>query len=286
MDQRTVVITGASGGIGLEAAVMLASAGDRVVIACRNEQKAQMAVVHIASRSGAADVESVALDLASLSSVRECAAGLGRRCERIDVLVNNAGLIRSERDTTVDGFEMTFGVNHLGHFLLTGLVADQVKAAPSPRVINVASAAHWFAVGGLRFEDLQSVRFYNAWLAYGRSKLANILFTDELARRWKADGVCVSSAHPGTVRTGFGQDGDTKGITDGLLDVSRAFSTTPDRGADTPVWLATASAGVDLDRSGTFWANRKPGFRSPWARRRIDAARLWSVSEDLIASVR
>lgn len=286
MDQRTVVITGANSGIGLETAVMLASAGDRVVIACRNEQKAQAAVAEISSRSGGTDVESVALDLARMSSVRECATEVGRRCEQIDVLINNAGLILSSRDTTDDGFEMTFGVNHLGHFLLTDLLGEQLKAAPSPRVINIASAAHWFAVGGLPFEDLQSVRFYNAWLAYGRSKLANILFTDELARRWKADGVCVSSVHPGTVRTGFGQDGDTKGITDELLNVTRTFSITPDRGADTPVWLATSATGIDLDRTGTFWANRKPGLRSPWARRRVDAARLWSVSEDLIASVR
>jgi len=285
MEQRTIVITGGNTGIGLETAVSLASAGERVVIACRNPAKAEAAVTEISTRSGSGDVESVALDLASLASVRSCAEELARRCERVDVLINNAGLIQSGRDTTVDGFEMSFGVNHLGHFLLTDLVGDLVKSAPTPRVINLASMAHWFAVGGLNFDDLQSVRFYNVWVAYGRSKLANILFADELGRRWHDAGVCVSSVHPGVVRSGFGQDGDTRGITDGLLDVSRAFSITPDRGADTSVWLATSTAGADLERSGTYWANRKPALRAPWARKKIDAARLWAESEELIASV-
>lgn len=285
MQQRTIVITGANTGIGLETAVSLASAGERVIIACRNATKAAAAVGEISARSGSSDVSSVALDLGSLASVRDCAAELGRTCDRIDVLINNAGLIQSGRETTVDGFETTFGVNHLGHFLLTDLVGDLVKESPTPRVINLASVAHWFAVGGLNFDDLQSVRFYNVWVAYGRSKLANILFTDELARRWRDAGVCVSSVHPGVVRSGFGQDGDTRGVTDGLIDISRPFSISPDRGADTSVWLATAAAGADLARSGTFWANRKPSLRAPWARKKVDAARLWAGSEQLIASV-
>lgn len=285
MSPRTVVITGANTGIGLETAVDLAAAGDRVVIACRNPSKAAAAVEEISRRARSESVESVALDLGSLASVRECAAELGRRTERIDVLINNAGLIQSGRETTTDGFEMSFGVNHLGHFLLTNLLKDQLVAADTPRVINLASAAHWFAVGGLNFDDLQSVRFYNVWVAYGRSKLANILFTDELARRWRGDKVCVSSVHPGVVRSGFGQDGDTRGVADRLIDISRPFSITPEKGADTSVWLATSSTGIDLDRSGTFWSNRKPSMRAPWARRPVDANRLWLASEELIASV-
>lgn len=284
MDQRTIVITGANTGIGLETAVALASAGERVVIACRNPERASAATEEIRARSGSSDVESVPLDLADLASVRACADDLSSRCDQIDVLINNAGLIQSGRDTTVDGFETTFGVNHLGHFLLTGLLADQIKASSVPRVINVASTAHWFAVGGLNFDDLQSVRFYNVWVAYGRSKLANILFSAELARRWKADGVCVSAVHPGVVRSGFGQDGDTRGITDGLLDLARPLLITPDRGADTSIWLATSAAGADLERTGTYWANRKPALLAPWARRQVDAARLWTESEELVGS--
>ena len=285
MTQRTVVITGANTGIGLETAVGLASAGDRVVIACRTPSKAEAAVVEITERSGSDAVEWVQLDLASLASVRAAAAEIGRRCERVDVLINNAGLIQSGRATTVDGFEMTFGVNHLGHFLLTDLLHDLIVEAPTPRVVNLASVAHWFAVGGLDFDDLQMLRFYNVWIAYGRSKLANILFSDELARRWRDDGVCVSSVHPGVVRSGFGQDGDTRGLADRLIDISRPFSITPDRGADTSLWLATSSTGVDLERSGTFWSNRTPGRRAPWARKRIDGARLWAESRELVDSV-
>ncbi|MFN8049951.1 MAG: SDR family oxidoreductase [Acidimicrobiales bacterium] len=285
MEQRTVVITGANAGIGKETAVALASAGDRVIIACRNPGKAAEAVMEIASRSASTSVESVTLDLASLASVRACAEELNDRTDRIDVLVNNAGLILSGREVTVDGFETTFGVNHLGHFLLTNLLEDRVKAAPSPRVINLASMAHWFAVGGLAFEDLQSVRYYNAWIAYGRSKLANIYFARELAERWRDDGVTVSSVHPGMVSTGFGADGDTSGLTDGLIDLSRPFSIGPDQGADTSVWLATAAAGADLGRSGSYWSRRKPGLLAPWAKRPTDAARLWVESERMIDRV-
>jgi NAD(P)-dependent dehydrogenase (short-subunit alcohol dehydrogenase family) len=283
MEQRTVVITGANTGIGLETAVSLASAGDRVVIACRNAAKAEAAVGEIAARAASDDVSSVALDLGDLASVRACAEELGRICDRVDVLINNAGLIQSGRATTTDGFEMSFGVNHLGHFALTSLLGDLVKAAPTPRVINLASVAHWMAAGGLRFDDLQSERRYNVWVAYGRSKLANIYFTVELAQRWRADGVCVSAVHPGVVRSEFGQGGDTKGVTDGLIDFSKPFSITPDRGADTSVWLATAATGADLDRSGGYWVNRKPGLLAPWARRRGDATKLWTASEALLA---
>ena len=190
-----------------------------------------------------------------------------------------------ETDTTVDGFEMTFGVNHLGHFELTRRLHGLVAAAPTPRVIVLSSVAHWFTPGGLNFDDLQMLRFYNVWVAYGRSKLANMLFADELARRWRGDGVCVSSVHPGVVRSGFGSDGDTHGAAGGLIEFSKPFSVPPDRGADTSLWLATSSVGVDLERSGTFWSNRKPGLRAPWARRKVDAARLWAESEELVDSV-
>lgn len=277
-----MVITGANAGIGKETAVALAASGDRVVMLCRNPAKAAEAQMDISSRSRSTAVETIALDLADFASIRSAAAELERRVEKIDVLVNNAGLIQSGRATTVDGFEMTFGVNHLGHFLLTGLVRDLVVAAPAPRVINVASVAHWFAVGGLNFEDLQSIRTYNVWLAYGRSKLANIYFSTELARRWRDDGVAVSAVHPGVVASGFGADGDTRGVTDGLIDFSRPFSVSPAKGAETSVWLATSEAGGDLSRSGAYWSGKKPGRLARWAKRPTDAARLWHVSEQLI----
>ena len=285
MEPRTVVITGANTGIGLETAVSLAAVGDRVIIACRNADKAATAVAEISLRADSTLVEAVALDLAGFESIRACAAELKKRCDAIDVLINNAGLVLSNRSTTTEGFETVFGVNHLGHFLLTDLLANLVKAAPAPRVINLASAAHWFAVGGLNFDDLQSIRHYNIWVTYGRSKLANIYFTQELAKRWKADGVAVSAVHPGMVRSEFGQDGDTAGITDSLLGLSRGFTISSVEGADTSVWLATAGTGGDLERSGRYWTKRKEGIMAPWAKRPVDAARLWAASEELIGTV-
>lgn len=284
MSQRTVVITGANSGIGKETAVALAAAGDRVVLACRNAVKAEAAAAEISKRALSTDVETVPLDLASFASIRECAAELERRCTRIDVLINNAGLILSKRELTAEGFEMTFGVNHLGHFLLTDLLRPLVVAADKPRVINVASAAHWMAPNGLKFNDLQSIRHYNGWVAYGRSKLANIYFSDELATRWKSDGVCVSSLHPGSVNSNFGLDGDTTGLSGKLMNISGIVTVSPVQGADTSVWLATTEAGGDLGRTGTYWSNRTPGTRAPWARRPAEATRLWSESRKLIDS--
>ncbi|MEZ5321324.1 MAG: SDR family NAD(P)-dependent oxidoreductase [Microthrixaceae bacterium] len=284
MQRRVAVVTGANSGIGLETAVALASAGDRVVIACRDDTKASAAVTTIVARSGSEDVERVHLDLITPSGAREAAQEVARRFDRLDVLVNNAGLILDRRTVTPDGFEAMFAVNHLGHFSWTDELTGILAETGGSRVINVASAAHWFAVGGLDFDDLDAARFFNGWLQYGRTKLANILFTQELARRVRSAGICVSSLHPGTIASGFGGEGDTAGVTGLGLDLARRFMRTPEAGADCTVWLATSSTGADLDRSGGYWTGRRPGRLAPWARRRGDAARLWSVSEDLAAT--
>ncbi len=284
MDQRNVVITGANTGIGKETAVALAAAGDRVLIACRNPQKAADAVAEIRERAHTESVDAVSLDLADMSSIRRCAADLHERLDHIDVLVNNAGLIMTRREETADGFETTFGVNHLGTFLFTHEVADLVKAAAAPRVINLASVGHWGAIGGLNFDDLMGSRFYNGWIAYFRSKLANILFTHELARRWRPDGVVVHAAHPGVVKSHFGRDGDTRGIAAMLMAISTIGSIEPSRGSDTSVWLACSDEGGDLDRTGGYWLKRRAGRTSPWAKRDEDARRLWTVSEELVGA--
>ena len=283
MSQRNVVVTGANTGIGKETAVALASVGDRVTIACRNPEKASAAVDEIKERSFSDAVDSVPLDLADLSSIRRCAAELHERLDHVDVLINNAGLIMTQRVLTADGFETTFGVNHVGTFLLTNELADLVRAAPSPRVINLASAAHWGAVRGLNFEDLMSTRFYNGWVAYFRAKLANIYFTQELARRWRADNVVVHAVHPGSVNSRFGRDGDTTGISAALMSLSHLVTIPPAQGADTSVWLACSEEGGDLSRSGNYWLRRRLGRLAPWAKRDVDAKRLWTVTEQLIA---
>jgi NAD(P)-dependent dehydrogenase (short-subunit alcohol dehydrogenase family) len=277
---RNVVITGANSGVGFETAVGLALAGDRVVMCCRNPAKAEAAAAQVRDRSGSDRVELVPLDLASFDSIRSAADALAELTPTIDVLINNAGLILSERTTTAEGFETTFGVNHLGHFLLTSLLEPQVRGADAPRIINLSSMAHMMAVGGMNFDDLQSSRHYNGWLSYGRSKLANIHFTQELARRWT--DVAVNAVHPGSVSTGFAADGDTRGITALAMKAAPLVSITPIQGAATSLYLATADAGRRI--TGRYWSGSKTKRTAPWARKPDADKRLWDVSEQLIAA--
>ncbi len=212
MAGKTVVVTGANSGIGKATAEALAGAGARTVLTARSETSGREAVADIRRSTGSDDVELVLFDLADLDSVRRGAADLLERCDRIDVLVNNAGLILSERTETKDGFEATFGINHLGPFLLTTLLLDRIIASAPARIVNVSSTAHRSARRGLDFDDLQSTKRYTGMQAYGRSKLANILFTTELARRLEGTGVTANAVHPGTVATGFARDGDANGV--------------------------------------------------------------------------
>jgi len=275
---RNVVITGANSGIGLETAVALATLGDRVTICCRNPERAATALTDIRERSANSDVVAAALDLADSASVRAAAKELSS-LGHIDVLINNAGLIQSTRSETRDGFETTFGVNHLGHMLFTLLLEQQIRAANEPRVIIVSSVAHRIALGGLDFADLQSERGYHTWSAYGRSKLANIHFTHELARRWR--DVAVNCLHPGSVSSGFSRDGDTAGATEILLRLMPLVSIDATAGAATSVFLATSDEGRRL--TGHYWVRNRVGRTSAAARSRADDERLWAVSEELLA---
>ena len=279
--QRTVIITGANSGIGLETAVALATRGDRVVLACRNPSKAEAAVGTVVGRSGSDAVELLSLDLASFGSIRAAAAEVSRRWPVVDVLVDNAGLMVSDWSPTAEGFETTFGVNHLGHFLFTNLLEPQVRAAAEPRVIVLSSTMHRSAVRGLHWDDLDSRRRFNGWLAYGRSKLANLMFSNELARRWPE--VTVNAVHPGSVGTNFGREGDTTGVSARLLGWSGLVSISAADGARTSVHLATTP--VDAIGSGGYWQKSRLARPSSAARRPADDRRLWEVSEQLIGSV-
>jgi NAD(P)-dependent dehydrogenase (short-subunit alcohol dehydrogenase family) len=281
MSGKTVVITGGNSGIGLETAVGLASAGATVVITVRDEKKGESAVADIEGRSGRSDVSSVVFDLGSLASVREGAARILGRCSRIDVLVNNAGLVLSDRRETVDGFETTFAVNHLGPFLLTELLLDRIKASAPARIVNLSSTAHRSARNGITFDDLQSSHGYSGMAVYGMSKLANILFTRELARRLEGTGVTTNCLHPGTVATGYGRDGDTKGLLAFGLAIGKPFLLTPKKGALTSIYLASAPEVADT--TGKYFVRCKVRSPSPAARDDEAAQRLWDVSEKLVA---
>jgi NAD(P)-dependent dehydrogenase (short-subunit alcohol dehydrogenase family) len=280
MDGRTVVVTGANSGVGKATATALARAGARTFITARNQERGVQALADIRRDAGSDRVDLVVFDLADLDSVRNGAAELLERCGQIDVLVNNAGLVHSERSETDDGFEVTFAINHLGPFSLTRLLTDRmIESAPS-RVVNVASTAHRSARRGLDFDDLQSTRRYRGMKAYARSKLANILFTDELARRLSGTGVTANSLHPGTVATGFARDDDASGFLAFGIRVIKPFILTPEQGARTSVYLASSPEVADV--TGRYFVRCRARTPSPAARDEAAAALLWSVSEELV----
>ena len=197
---RRAVITGANTGLGYETAAALAAKGAHVVLAVRNVEKGAAAATLIGRRTPGARLSVQELDLTSLESIRAAAGELRSKCDTIDLLINNAGVMMTPKSTTQDGFELQFGTNHLGHFALTNLLLDRVLAAPGSRVVTVSSVGHRF-VRGIRFDDLQWERGYNRYQAYGQSKLANLMFTYELQRRLRGTDTIAVAAHPGGSRT-------------------------------------------------------------------------------------
>jgi NAD(P)-dependent dehydrogenase (short-subunit alcohol dehydrogenase family) len=277
---RTVVVTGGNSGIGKEAAVVLATMGAQVVVAARNRSKGESALAEINSRSGNDSAELADLDLASTASIRAFADGFLRSHERLDVLLNNAGLTLRKRSETADGFETTFGVNHLGHFLLTALLRDRLVASAPARVVNVASGAHRYARHGLDFDDLMSTKRYRPFITYGRSKLANILFTRELARRLDGTGVTANALHPGFVASNFARDGDTGRLGNIAMVLGSPFAISPAKGAQTSVFLASSPTVEGV--TGQYFAKCALATTSAAATDDDAARRLWTVSEQLL----
>jgi NAD(P)-dependent dehydrogenase (short-subunit alcohol dehydrogenase family) len=281
LDGKVVLITGGNAGIGKETAVALAAMGAQVTITARDRGRGAAALDEIRTRSGRADVEVMALDLAQLASVREFARQYADAHDRLDVLVNNAGLVLSSRQETVDGYEMTFQVNHLGHFLLTELLRDRLVAGAPARVVNVASAAHTSARRGLDFDDLQSERRYRSFAVYGKTKLANVLFTRELARRWDGLGVTANAVHPGFVASSFGRDGDTGRLGALVFPLLKPFALSSTQGAQTSIYVASAPELEGI--TGGYWVESAPASPSTAAQDDAAAARLWEISEQLVA---
>jgi NAD(P)-dependent dehydrogenase (short-subunit alcohol dehydrogenase family) len=274
---KTAIITGANSGIGLEAAVGLAAQGADVVLACRNPSKGAAAKTDVERRAGNGTVTLMSLDLASLESVRDFAHEVLAHSAHIDILLNNAGVVARERSLTVDGFEQTFGVNHLGHFLLTTLLLDRITATPGARIVTVASHAHKFARGGLDFDDLQTERGYKPMRVYGKSKLANIMFTHELARRIASTGATANSVHPGFVASNFGRNDPLGNFT---MMLAKPFALSPAQGARTSIYVASdpGVAGVN----GKYFYKCAAVEPTSFANDDAAARRLWDISETLV----
>lgn len=276
---KIALVTGANSGMGRATTTALARAGYRVVMLCRNAQRGAEALEAVKAAVGpqAGGIELELCDLSSLASIRDFSVRLHAKIEALDVLVNNAGLISPKRRATADGFELQLGVNHLGHFLLTVELLDLVKAARG-RIVVVASGAH--KAGRIHWEDLQLKKSYSVFGAYGQAKLANILFTRELARRLEGTGVTANCVHPGAVGTNMGVDRET-GFGRTIMSLLRPFFLTPEQGADTAIYLATSPevSGV----TGQYFYRRKPAPVSKQAQDDEAAKRLWEVSEALTA---
>ena len=251
-----------------------------VVMAGRNAERLESAAEDVRESSKSSDVHTLLFDLASLQSVREAAQTFLRDYRELHVLINNAGLFLSEHRISRDNYEATFATNHLGHFLLTGLLYEPLRNAGTARVIHVSSDAHRSS-RGIDFHDIHYLRRrYSGIRAYADSKLANVLFSNELARRWISDGITSNSLHPGVVSTGFAADGDATGIQRLIWDLMRPFMTSPRKGAQTSIHLATSPevSGV----TGAYFVRKRAVQPSLLAVQEAVAKKLWAVSEEMI----
>ena len=277
MTGKTVLITGGTGGIGRATAIRLASMGARVGIVGRELGRAQRAAAEICSESGNAVVDAFGADMSSQAGVRQLASHVLAVYPRLDVLINNVGGFWSHRHVTADGLERTFALNHLAPFLLTSLLLDRLIASAPARIVTVSSAAQ--SIGTIAFDDLMGERKYSGQQAYNQSKLANVMFTYELARRLTGTGVTATALHPGMTNTSFSAE-DPSRVFAPLVMVMRPFMKKPERGADTPVYLASSPAADGL--TGQFFSNRESKKSNKSSYDATTTARLWRVSSDLV----
>ena len=276
MNGKRVVLTGASRGIGRETALALASMGADLTLVVRDAERGRAVADEVRARNGGGDVEVVLADLSSMADVRRAGREIATQHERIDVLVNNAGAILMDRQVTKDGFEATFATNHLAYFLLTRILLGSLKRAPAARVVNVSSEAHHR--GSMKLDDLMGEKRYSGVFAYSSSKLANILFTSELARRLEGTRVTANALHPGVIASGFAHN--NKGLVGFLAKVGAPFLMSSEKGAKTTIHLATDPAVAST--SGRYFAKCVQKTPSREARDTAVARRLWEASEELV----
>jgi NAD(P)-dependent dehydrogenase (short-subunit alcohol dehydrogenase family) len=272
MHGRVCVVTGASSGIGRATALELVRRGATVGLVCRDRGRGEETVGAIRAETGSAAMHLFLADLSSQAAIRQLADEILARFPALHVLVNNAGVVNLQRTTTVDGMETVFAVNHLAYFLLTHLLLDRLRASAPARIVNVASDAHRW--GHLDLDDLGSERRFRTMRVYGTSKLANILFTYELARRLEGTGVTVNCCHPGAVATGLGMNNGWWAMR--LARLLHPFFRSPTEGAATSIHLA-ASAEVE-GVSGQYFSNCRPARSSRASHDATAARRLWEVS--------
>ncbi|WP_145320317.1 SDR family oxidoreductase [Paenibacillus xylanexedens] len=279
MSNQTAIVTGANSGMGLATTIELARQGYRVIMACRSEKRGQEALQEAVRQSGSSAIELMLCDLGSLDSIRQFARTFRECHDSLDVLVNNAGVVMVKRKETSDGFEQSIGINHLGHFLLTLLLIEPLKAAKQGRVVNVSSGA--YKAGKIHFEDPHLHKGYNPIKSYAQSKLANVLFTRALARKLSGTSVTVNCLHPGAVGTSIGVDRNTGFGTRIMAFVGKLpFFLSPEEGARTAVYLATSPEVVGI--TGGYFYQQKEQQLKAHAVDDASAERFWMWSEEQV----
>jgi NAD(P)-dependent dehydrogenase (short-subunit alcohol dehydrogenase family) len=271
MAGSTCLVTGASGGLGKATALGLARLGASVIMACRDEVRGEADRADVEAASGNHDVKLVALDLASQQSVREMAERIKVESGRLDVLINNASVFKGKRSVTPEGLETMFGTNHLGHFLLTNLLLDELKASPLGRVINITAPS----TSRLDFDDLQGERKFNALSAFGASKMCNLLFTYELARRLAGTRVTSNALHPGLMKSNLMSEAPAL-----IRWLTRLFSSTPERASVGLLYLAASPKLATV--TGKFFKGTKLSASNAYSRDEAVQRRLWDVSARLV----
>jgi len=282
MNGKIVLITGATNGLGEVTAREIAKMGATVVIVGRNPEKTAHVAADIKTATGNDKVDTIIGDLSIMDGVRHVAQSFRDRYDELHILVNNAGALFTDRQITADGYEKTFALNHLNYFLLTHLLLDTLKATGTPdekaRIVNVSSDAHQMA--SIDWDDLQNSKSYGTGMAaYGESKLENILFTYELARRLDAEGanVTANALHPGLVSTGFGRNNGF--LSKLFMNLLKPFALNADQGAETQIYLATSPEVEGV--TGTYFAKSKPATSNEASHKQADWERLWTISEEL-----